>query len=184
MRYRWIITLGVVGALGVSTAAAHAQVSVPQTLTCEVSIGGEFSPGMAPQGGSGTYSATTAGLIGRNHCVWDTRGLFFANVTTRGAYTATSCGTGVLTGDPDFNGTVIEFTGGPQGGFRGILLNRLTYTLELRNWQAILRVSHVHGRPELGGDDVDGVFTVVPQHLCRSAPVSWYSLDGSFTVTW
>lgn len=151
------------------------------TLHCEVSVSGTFATPMKPAGGSGTYSASTGGIVNREHCTFDaTVDSGPATMTTRGTYVASSCGNGVLTGDPTWRATsidVLSFQWNP-------LVGQMAYTLELRGWQAILRVTRVNGHVELGGDDVDGVLTMVPQHACLSAPVETFTLDGTFVVEW
>lgn len=156
-----------------------------ETLGCQVSAGGFFDPPMrdlSSRSGatSGTYVAETGGLVNRSECFsqrW--AGLFHTRFTTRGTFSSTRCGTGVLTGDPTEDATRIETT-----PLVSELVGRMSYTIELREWQGILRVTEVNGVPEQGGDDVDGIVTLVPQHACVESGVETFTIDGWLLLAW
>jgi hypothetical protein len=156
------------------------------TISCQTSAGGWFDPPMQSLsqrsgGTSGNYGVDTGGLIGRTSCVHHSvpDRTASSRITTRGTFTSTGCGTAVLTGDPATGASTIDL-----GGTIGPFVTQLSYTIELHEWHGILRVTQVNGRPEQGGDDVDGVFTFVPQHACIEAGVETYTLDGALSISW
>ena len=173
-----------ISATAVAFAAllASAGSAAAYTVTCSLSVGGGFSPGMSSAGSTGTYVIDTQGLAGQNRCVRTDLYPYTLHVTftSRGTYTASACGTAVLTGDPTAGATKIE---DPFDPFHVDTAN-MSYTLEIRNWVAILRITRMNTNTEQGGDDVDGVLAVVPQHACLSQPVESFTLEGSFTYTW
>jgi hypothetical protein len=183
-----------VGAMTFAAAAAVAvlfAVAAPahashRGIKCQLSLTGSFSPLLGPGANSGTYRAQTAELGNRSHCTFQNFiAAYQAPVTTSGTFAATSCGNALLTSDPADFGTHVDFDSTIVfGDLEGPIVWQMSYTIELRNWQGLVRVSHVNGRVEEGGDDIDGVLAIPPPHACLTRGVETFMAHGAVALVW
>lgn len=177
------VVAGLVAAVAATPAPAQVTglTDLPgQTLACQLSLVATFNPPVGASGGSGTFAAGGGGVVNVSRCNWngDQLAVRTAKAVMQGTYTATSCDTFVLRGGN--LGTRIDLDNDPWGP----IVADMTYTLDVRSWQGVLKASHVQGRTEYVGDDVDGAFTVVPEHPCLDHPLVSVTLDGAFAVGW
>ena len=170
--------------LGIAAACAAAlAVMAPaagaETLTCQVSASGSFSPSMFLVDGSGRFEFDSpSGLVNSASCSYNGGPRVPSRISSEGSFDNILCGTGWF--DSPYattTGTTIDV------GMNGTNeVTSLAYRAELRSWSATFAVTRVNGRPEAG--DVDGVLVLRPQHSCTFEPVPRFTADGVLTLDW
>ena len=170
---RLCLALAACAALVPATAQAD-------TLTCQVSASGSFSPGMQLVGGSGLYAFDSpSGLANSTTCSYDGGPRVESRITSEGDFTTTMCGFAALRSpSATTTGATIDV------GMDGVVeVSSMRYSADVRSFVATTRVTTVNGRPETGGD-TDGALVFRPQHPCGFAPLIRYTVDGVLALSW
>lgn len=154
-----------------------------ETLTCRMSASGTFSPGMYPVGGWGTFQISgSAGLTNETRCSYDDGPALDTAIATNGNFYNVVCGTAALNG---FEASPPSETTIDVGRDGSLEVSAMVYRLQTYGWQAEMQIFSVNGRrvSEDGKRPV-GVLSLRPQHACTFGPVSRFTIDGVFTLTW
>ena len=171
-----ILTIVVACALVAASGASDARA---ETLTCQVSASGTFSPRMFPIGGNGGYELRSPnGIANSASCSYNGGPRMPSAISSAGVFWNTVCGTAGLTSPSSSTGTTtidVAMDGTNE-------VTAMAYRSEMRGWQAILDVSSVNGRSER--DALDGWLALRPQHSCTFQPVPSFTADGILVLEW
>lgn len=171
-----ILTVVVAGALVAASGVSDARA---ETLTCQVSASGTFSPRMFPIGRTGLYELRSPnGIANSASCSYNGGPRVPSTISSEGSFSNTVCGTSHLESPfSTANGTTIDvgMDGSPE-------VTSMRYRAEVRAWQAALEVMAVNGRPEQ--HEVDGLLVLRPQHSCTFEPVPSFTADGVLVLEW
>ena len=182
MRFKKTFVVFTQAALAVAALAVPASAHAG-TISCAFDgVAGNVSPAVMLMGPTGHYDfATPAGSPGtqcsRAVGVWET-----STISSVGQYDNYICGTGTAWSGFQDTLPTDQTTVNLSGGTAEIV--SAEYTIDFRAMQGTLRIHEVNGRPELGGDDVDGHITIIPRTGSCTTGVTAFEVAGAFHAEW